>query len=338
MSADTDPQLPPVQGRLRLKRAGLRSGALERSDGLPRSLPWQLRRHSTVALVNTFELCQARIRSIGFKADDAGIERLSKQPEVRPTPLAALALDELPTELHFVRSHFAVPTHRAPSWHLELGGAVDHRRSWSLVELQRRPSQSQTVVLECAGHRRSEFQPATAGLQWGVGAISEAPWTGVPLAELPAEASPSGQGRSRCSTTAPSSGGRPARSITRSTWRTAPPPSWDRSPTPLWRTRPAAARRGCSPAATPDHLRRTVLLPRTARRRRRRPHRRRPPRRYEQHCRTGDRAPLTPIEGPGPLETRPRPCGVDWAGVTLSGHCVLLPRFPRWTRCRSSSR
>ena len=122
------------------------------------------------------------------------IRRLSKQPEVRPTPLAALALDELPTELHFVRSHFAVPAQRAQSWVLELAGAVDHRRSWSLLELQRRPSQTQTVVLECAGHRRNEFQPATAGLQWGVGAISEARWTGVPLAELLAEASPTNQG------------------------------------------------------------------------------------------------------------------------------------------------
>ena len=43
------------------------------------------------------------------------IEHLSKQPEVRPTPLAALALDELPSELHFVRSHFAVPAGRAQS-------------------------------------------------------------------------------------------------------------------------------------------------------------------------------------------------------------------------------
>ena len=34
------------------------------------------------------------------------------------------------------------------------------------------------MVLECAGHRRNEYQPNTAGLQWGVGAVSEAQWTG----------------------------------------------------------------------------------------------------------------------------------------------------------------
>ncbi len=93
-----------------------------------------------------------------------------------------------------MRSHFTVPALQAQPWVLELGGAVVQSRSWSLVDLQRRPSRTQTVVLECAGHRRSEFQPATSGLQWGVGAISEARWTGVPLAELLAEASPTSRG------------------------------------------------------------------------------------------------------------------------------------------------
>jgi DMSO/TMAO reductase YedYZ molybdopterin-dependent catalytic subunit len=121
-------------------------------------------------------------------------ETLSSQPEIRPTPLAALALDELPTDLHFVRSHFGTPPLlESGTWVLELGGAVEHPRSWSLAELQRRPARTQTVVLECAGHRRNEFQPGTPGLQWGPGAVSQARWTGVPLAGLLAEASPRGQ-------------------------------------------------------------------------------------------------------------------------------------------------
>src|SRR5579864_4251020 len=56
--------------------------------------------------------------------------------------------------------------------------------------LRRWPAHSSTT--ECAGHRRSEYQPNTAGLQWGVGAVSEARWTGVPLSDLLREASPSG--------------------------------------------------------------------------------------------------------------------------------------------------
>ena len=40
------------------------------------------------------------------------------------------------------------------------------------------------VVLECAGHRRADFDPAAPGLRWGAGAASEAHWTGVPLAAV----------------------------------------------------------------------------------------------------------------------------------------------------------
>jgi len=120
-------------------------------------------------------------------------EALSAQPEIRPTPLAALALDELPTDLHFVRSHFGTPPLETATWVLELGGAVKYPRTWSLAELQNRPTRTHTVVLECAGHRRNEFRPATSGLPWGPGAVSEGRWTGVPLAGLLAEASPLGR-------------------------------------------------------------------------------------------------------------------------------------------------
>jgi DMSO/TMAO reductase YedYZ molybdopterin-dependent catalytic subunit len=117
---------------------------------------------------------------------------LSTEPEIRPTPLDALAFDELPSELHFVRSHFGVPALDPETWTLQIDGAVRSERSLSLWELRERRVRSQTVVLECAGHRRSEYQPNTAGLQWGVGAVSEARWTGVPLSDLLREASPSG--------------------------------------------------------------------------------------------------------------------------------------------------
>ena len=115
---------------------------------------------------------------------------LSTEPEVRPTPLPALAFNDVPAELHFVRSHFTVPTLDPASWRLEVNGAVERELSFSLPKLKRRPVRTQTVVLECAGHRRNEFHPATPGLQWGVGAVSEAHWTGVSLSALLQEVSP----------------------------------------------------------------------------------------------------------------------------------------------------
>jgi len=115
---------------------------------------------------------------------------LATDPEVRPTPLGALALDDLPTELHFVRSHFGLPAVDPAAWTLDIDGTVEHPRRYSLGQLRRRPERTQTVVLECAGHRRNEFEPNASGLQWGVGAVSEARWTGIPLSDLLAEASP----------------------------------------------------------------------------------------------------------------------------------------------------
>ena len=40
------------------------------------------------------------------------------------------------------------------------------------------------LTLECAGNGRVFLAPATAGLQWGWGAVGTADWTGVSLAAV----------------------------------------------------------------------------------------------------------------------------------------------------------
>jgi sulfite oxidase len=132
-------------------------------------------------------------RFVRTVADVAPASALAVEPEVRPTPLAALAFEDAPTELHFVRSHFGVPDFDAATWTLEIGGAVRRESRYSLAQLRQRPVRTQSVVLECAGHRRREFHPTTVGLQWGVGAVSEARWTGISLSELLREVSPRGR-------------------------------------------------------------------------------------------------------------------------------------------------
>lgn len=104
-------------------------------------------------------------------------------PEWRPTPLRALEDPSVPTRLHFVRNHFAVPALDPGSWSVRLTGS---ERSFAvgLALLRSLPSRTLSVVLECAGHRRTEFQPAPAGLPWGAGAVAEADWTGVSLASV----------------------------------------------------------------------------------------------------------------------------------------------------------
>jgi DMSO/TMAO reductase YedYZ molybdopterin-dependent catalytic subunit len=116
---------------------------------------------------------------------------LSTFPEIRATPLEALSDVEMPGELHFVRNHFAVPNVDTESWSLQVGGAVRKAAVFSLEDLKAMSSTTLAVTLECAGHRRAEFQPPTSGVQWDAGAVSEARWTGVALREVLRRAKPS---------------------------------------------------------------------------------------------------------------------------------------------------
>lgn len=86
-----------------------------------------------------------------------------------------------PPGLHYVRSHFAFPD---PPAALSVGGAVRAARSVSIAELRARPARTLTVTLECAGNGRSFLTPPAPGEQWGLGAVSTARWTGVPLRSL----------------------------------------------------------------------------------------------------------------------------------------------------------
>jgi DMSO/TMAO reductase YedYZ molybdopterin-dependent catalytic subunit len=51
-------------------------------------------------------------------------------------------------------------------------------------------SESFVVTLECAGNGRSLFDLVAPGEQWGLGAVSTAEWTGVPLIEVIERAGP----------------------------------------------------------------------------------------------------------------------------------------------------
>jgi len=107
-------------------------------------------------------------------------------PDVRndPAPLWALGEHRMSTAAHFRREHFPVPAVDPAGWRLRIGGSVATPAIVTLADLGRMPRRSLVVVLECAGHRRAELRPATPGLQWQEGAVSEARWTGTPLAGL----------------------------------------------------------------------------------------------------------------------------------------------------------
>jgi sulfite oxidase len=100
-------------------------------------------------------------------------------------PIEALRTFETRNDLFFVRSHHLPPTETAAPWTLTIDGDVKSPLTLSLDDLRRMKAVKQAATLECAGNGRGRFAlQNTSGVQWEYGAVSNATWTGVPLAAL----------------------------------------------------------------------------------------------------------------------------------------------------------
>ena len=104
-----------------------------------------------------------------------------------PDPLnAELRIDSqegliTPASRHYVRTHFPIPDARGT---IAIAGAVTRPRTYTLDDIRSLPSRSSAVTLECAGNGRAFLEPPAPGEPWGLGAVSTAEWTGVPLRAL----------------------------------------------------------------------------------------------------------------------------------------------------------
>ena len=118
-------------------------------------------------------------------AIDAGLLVRRAHPLNCETPLPALTGGVfVPTARFYVRNHFGIPRLDPARWRLHVGGLVDRPLSLGLGQLRTRRSASLIVTLECAGNGRAGLEPPAPGEQWGLGAVSTAEWTGVPLVEI----------------------------------------------------------------------------------------------------------------------------------------------------------
>lgn len=109
---------------------------------------------------------------------------LSEQPLVLETPLESLAEFITPTKLFYVRNHFPIPMIDKNKWRLRIEGEVDRPFEINFDELTRLESRQIPATLECAGNGRSFLDPKVKGVQWNIGGVSNAAWTGVPLSTL----------------------------------------------------------------------------------------------------------------------------------------------------------
>lgn len=107
-----------------------------------------------------------------------------KQPENLEFPFSTLNDFITPNNRFYVRSHFPVPKLDVNTWRLRVDGAVERSVEISYDELLKLPSRTLLATLECAGNSRIFLVPAARGVQWELGAVSNAEWTGVPLAAV----------------------------------------------------------------------------------------------------------------------------------------------------------
>jgi DMSO/TMAO reductase YedYZ molybdopterin-dependent catalytic subunit len=114
----------------------------------------------------------------------AGLIVRERNPENLEFPFSALSSFITPKEQFFVRSHFGVPKLERDSWRLAIEGCVKEPYEIGYDDLLRLPSRTITMTLECAGNSRIFLSPKVGGLQWELGAVSNAEWTGVPLAAV----------------------------------------------------------------------------------------------------------------------------------------------------------
>ncbi len=132
-------------------------------------------------------LSQASNSRAQAPADDQDLNFLTTDPRNAEPRLDRLVESWItPTKNFYVRSHAPNPTIDASSYRLSVEGLVDRPLSLSLADLQRFPEQTLTATLTCAGNRRVEFnqEAKVGGVQWGAGAIGNASWTGVALADV----------------------------------------------------------------------------------------------------------------------------------------------------------
>jgi DMSO/TMAO reductase YedYZ molybdopterin-dependent catalytic subunit len=89
-----------------------------------------------------------------------------------------------PTELFYVRTHFPIPSIDRDAWWLNVEGEVENPFVINYEQLLELQPVTIPVTLECAGNNRNFLDPKIKGVQWALGAVGTAEWTGVLLSVL----------------------------------------------------------------------------------------------------------------------------------------------------------
>ncbi|MEO0574411.1 MAG: sulfite oxidase [Pseudomonadota bacterium] len=119
-------------------------------------------------------------------AGKQGLTLLNDKPLSAQTPPHLLADLITPTHRHFIRNNGVPPKDIDPrGWRLTVSGAVERELTFSIDDLKRDfEIRELALQLECGGNGRASFNPPVSGNQWSLGAIANAQWRGVRLADV----------------------------------------------------------------------------------------------------------------------------------------------------------
>lgn len=99
-------------------------------------------------------------------------------------PFSTLNGFTTPNESFYVRCHFPIPEMAAAEWRLKVEGEVEEPFELDYNELLALESHTIAATLECAGNNRIFLEPKVKGVQWELGAVGNASWTGVALSAV----------------------------------------------------------------------------------------------------------------------------------------------------------
>ncbi len=108
----------------------------------------------------------------------------SKDPLNLEMPFENLDGFITPTGSFYVRTHFPIPAIDRDAWWLHVEGEVEKPFAINYEELLELESRTIPATLECAGNNRNFLEPKVKGVQWDLGAVGTAAWTGIPLSIL----------------------------------------------------------------------------------------------------------------------------------------------------------
>jgi DMSO/TMAO reductase YedYZ molybdopterin-dependent catalytic subunit len=89
-----------------------------------------------------------------------------------------------PTKSFYIRTHFPIPLIDRDAWWLYIEGEVEKPFAINYEQLMALESLTVPATLECAGNNRNFLETKVKGVQWHLGAVGNAEWTGIRLSAL----------------------------------------------------------------------------------------------------------------------------------------------------------